>query len=85
MSSHSHHSSESDRESIKSLSKQIAQDFQSLSYRQLQYETQLKERDEHFALMKLELKVVKERDVFSPVDSLRRLTRMAAFGPPISA
>ena len=45
MSSHSHHSSESDRESIKSLLKQLAQDIQSLSYRQLQYETQLKERE----------------------------------------
>ena len=34
MPSHSHHSSESDRESIKYLLKQLAQDFQSLSYRQ---------------------------------------------------
>jgi len=65
MSSPSHHSSESDRESIKSLLKQLAQDFLSLSYRQLQYETQLKERDEHFALMKEELKVIKERDEYN--------------------
>jgi len=48
MSSHSHNSSENDRESIKSLLKQLAQDFQSLSYRQLQHETQLKEMDAHF-------------------------------------
>ena len=65
MSSHSHHSSESDRESIKSLLKQLAQDFQSLSYRQLQYETQIKERVEHFALMKEELIVVKEKDEYN--------------------
>jgi len=45
--------------------KQLAQDFQSLSYRQLQHETQLKKRDEHFALMKEELKVVKERDEYN--------------------
>ena len=51
MTSHSHHSSESDRESIKTLLKQLAQDFQSLSYRQLQNESQLKE-----------LKLAKERD-----------------------
>jgi len=38
MSSHCHHSSENDREYIKSLLKKLAQDFQSLSYRQLQYE-----------------------------------------------
>jgi len=31
----------------------------------LQYETQLKERDEHFALMKEELRVVKERDEYN--------------------
>ena len=51
MTSHSHHSSESDRESIKTLLKQLAQDFQSLSYRQLQNESQLKE-----------LKLAKEKD-----------------------
>ena len=32
-------------ESIKSLLKQLAQDFQSFSYRQLQHEAQLKERE----------------------------------------
>jgi len=52
-------------ESFKSLSKQPAQDFQSLSYRQLQHEAQLKERDAHFALMKEELKMVKERDEYN--------------------
>jgi len=51
MTSHPHHSSESDRESIKTLLKQLAQDFQSLSYRQLQNESQLKE-----------WKLAKERD-----------------------
>jgi len=61
MSSHFHHSSESDRESIKTLLKQLAQNFQSLSYRELQYESQFKERDEHFSLIK-ELKLIKERD-----------------------
>jgi len=65
MSSHSHHSSENDRESIKSLLKQLAQDFQSLSYRQMQHEAQLKERDARFALMQEELKMVKERDEYN--------------------
>jgi len=65
MSSHSHHSSENDRMSIKSLLKQLAQNFQSLSHRQLQHEVQLKERDAHFALMKEELKMVKERDEYN--------------------
>jgi len=65
MSSHSHYSSENDRESIKSLLKQLAQDFQSLLYRQYQYEAQLKERDAHFALIEEELKMVKERDEYN--------------------
>jgi len=45
MSSHSHHATENDRESIKSRLRQLAQDFQSFSYRQLQHEAQLKEKD----------------------------------------
>jgi len=64
MSSHAHHSSENDRESIKFLLKQLAQDFQSFSSRQLQYEAQLKESDTHFALMQEELKMVKERNEY---------------------
>jgi len=55
MSSHSSSPSESDRKSIKSLLKQLAKDFQSLSYRQLQDEAQIKEdkkeRDAHFAIL----------------------------------
>jgi len=65
MSSHSHHSSENDRESIKSLLKQLTHDFQSLSHRQLQHEAQLKERDVHFALIEEELKMVRERDKYN--------------------
>ena len=59
MSSHSRHSNESEGESIKSLLKKIAQDVQALSYRQLQHETLLKERDAQFALIqdKRELKI----------------------------
>ena len=51
MSSHSSKSNESDIKSIKSLIKQLAKDFQSLSYRQLEYEAQIKE-----------LKMAKEKD-----------------------
>ena len=43
MSSHSSNSSESDRKSIKALLKQLSRDFQSLSYRQLEHEAQLRE------------------------------------------
>ena len=51
MSSHSCHSNESEGKSIKSLLEKIAQDVQALSYRQLQHETLLKERDAQFALI----------------------------------
>ena len=51
MSTHSSKSNESDIKSIKSLIKQLAKDFQSLSYRQLEYEAQIKE-----------LKMAKEKD-----------------------
>jgi len=64
MSSHSHHASENDRESIKSLLKQLAQDFQSFSYRQLQHEAQLKESNTQFALLREDLKTVRERDEY---------------------
>jgi len=43
MSTHSSKSNESDIKSIKSLIKQLAKDFQSLSYRQLEHEAQIKE------------------------------------------
>jgi len=43
MSSHSSKSNESDLKSIKSLLKQLAKDFQSFSYRQLDNEVQIKE------------------------------------------
>jgi len=51
MSTHSSKSSEGDIKSIKSLIKQLAKDFQSLSYRQLEHEAQIKE-----------LKLAKEKD-----------------------
>jgi len=41
MSSHSSSPSESDKKSIKSLLKQLAKDFQSLSHRKLQHEDQI--------------------------------------------
>jgi len=47
---------------VKDLLKKIAQDVQALSYRQLQHETLLKERDAQFALIKDKWKMVKERD-----------------------
>ena len=62
MSSHSSSINESDRKSTKSLLKQLARDFQALSYRQLQHEAQLKERDDHFAKIEEELRLVKEKD-----------------------
>ena len=43
MSAHSSRSSESELKSIKNLVKQLAKDFQSLSYRYLEHEEQLKE------------------------------------------
>ncbi len=51
MSTHSSKSNESDIKSIKSLIKQLAKDFQSLSYRQLEHEAQIKE-----------LRMTKEKD-----------------------
>ena len=54
MSSHSSKSNESDIKSIKSLIKQLAKDFQSLSYRQLEHEAQIKE-----------LRLAKEKDEIS--------------------
>jgi len=54
MSAHSSKSSESDLKSIKTLLKQLAKDFQSFSYRQLEHEEQIKG-----------LKMVKERDEYS--------------------
>jgi len=65
MSSHSRHSNESEGTSIKFLLGKIAQDFQALSYRQLQHETQLKERDAQFALIQDKWKMVKERDDYA--------------------
>jgi len=68
MSSHSSTPSESDRKSIKSLLKQLVKNFQSLSHRQLQHETQIiedkKERDAHLAILEEELKIVKEKDEY---------------------
>jgi len=65
MSSHSYSPSESDRKYIKYILKQLAKDFHSL-YRQLQHEAQIKEdkneRDDHFAILEEDLKVVKEKD-----------------------
>ena len=43
MSAHSSRSSENDQKSIKTLLKQLSKDFQSLSYRYLEQEEQLKE------------------------------------------
>jgi len=71
MSSHSRNSNESEGASIKSLVKKIAQDVQALSYRQLQHEAQLKERDAQFALMQDELKMVKERDEYTKSKKFR--------------
>jgi len=51
MLAHSSKSSESDLKSIKTLLKQLAKDFQSLSCRHLEHEEQIKE-----------LKMVKEKD-----------------------
>jgi len=61
----SHHSNESEGESIKSLLKKLAQDFQELSYRQMQHETLPKERDTQFASIQDELKMVKERNEYN--------------------
>ena len=43
MTTHSSKSSESDIKSIKNLLKQLAKDFQSFSYRQLEHKAQIKE------------------------------------------
>ena len=68
MYTHSSSHSESDRKSIKSLMKQLARDFQSLSLRQLQHEVQIledkKERDVHLAILEEELKIVREKDEY---------------------
>jgi len=61
----SHHYFESEEESIKSILKKLAQDFQALSYRKRQHETLLKERDTQFALIQDELKMVKERNEYN--------------------
>jgi len=65
MSSRSCSSHESDRESTKFLLKQLARDFQSLSYRQLRHEAQLKERNAHFSKLEEELKLVKEKNEYT--------------------
>ena len=62
MSSPSRNSSESELTLLKTLLEKVFQDVQTLSYRQLQYETQLKERDAQFALIQDEWKMVKQRD-----------------------
>ena len=76
MSSHSSSPSESDRKSIKSLLKQLVKDFQSLSHRQLQHEAQIiedkKESDAHLAILKEELKIVKEKDEY--IRNLKKIT-----------
>jgi len=68
MSSHSSIPSESDKNSIKSLLKQMAKDFQSLSLRQLQHDAKIlkekKEKDVYLAILEEELKLVKERDEY---------------------
>jgi len=65
MSSHSSSPNESDRKTTKTLLKQLAKDFQALSYRQMQHETQLKERDAHFAKIKEELQLVREKGEYT--------------------
>jgi len=66
MYTHSSSHSESDRKSTKSLLKQLAKDFQSLSLRQLQHEAQIledkKERDAHLAILEEKLKIDREKD-----------------------
>jgi len=66
MSTHSSSHSESNRKFTKSLLKQLARDFQSLSLRQLQHEAQnleeKKERDAHLGILEEELKIVREKD-----------------------
>ena len=65
MSSPSRNSIESEVTILKSLLEKIAQDVQALSYRQLQHETQLQERDAQFALIQDKWKMVKERDEYT--------------------
>jgi len=66
MSKHTSNLSECDLSSTKSRLKQMAQDIQSLTLRQIQHENQIikekKERDSHLAILEEELKLVKERD-----------------------
>jgi len=58
MSTYSSSHNESDRKSTKSLLKQLARDFQSLSLRQLQHEAQIledkKQREVHLAILEEE-------------------------------
>jgi len=60
MSSPSRNSNESEGTFLKTHLEKIAQDVQALSYRQLQHEAQLKERDAQFALMQDVLKMAKD-------------------------
>ena len=54
------------KESLSNLFfKNLAQDFQALSYKQMQHETLLKERDTQFALIQDELKKIKERNAYN--------------------
>jgi len=65
MSFHSSSPNESDRKPTKTRLKQLARDFQALSYRQLQHETLLKERDAHFAKIEEKLQLVKEKGEYT--------------------
>jgi len=60
MSSPSRNSSESELTLLKTHLEKVAQDVQALSFRQLHHEAQLKERDVQFALIRDDLKVVKD-------------------------
>jgi len=60
MSSPSHNSNESEGTILKNLLEKVAQDVQALSFRQLHHKAQLKERDALFALMRDDLKIVKD-------------------------
>ena len=60
MSSPSRNSSESDMTIVKNLAEKVAQDVQALSFTQLHHEARLKEKDAQFALIRDELKVVKD-------------------------
>ena len=58
---------------VKDLLKKIAQDVQALSYRQLQHETLLKERDAQFSLIQDEWKMVREMKIPNPKRVLMHL------------